>query len=243
LGGSCLAERLSRYVRLTDTEQAYLDRLEAERRECRRGAVIVSEGQPTRELFIVQKGWLQSSILLGNGGRQIMRIGLPGDLIGLTALAYEETAETVVALTDAVLCPLDRDRLSGLFAEHPRLAALLFAMSVAERTALADRLASVGRTPARARIAALLCDIFTRVRRAEGSQHGGVHVPLTQEEMGDATGLTAVHVNRMVRGLVDDGIIERNGSVIRLIDEQRLIEEASFVDRLAISTAWLPAAR
>jgi CRP/FNR family transcriptional regulator, anaerobic regulatory protein len=243
LGGSCLAERLGHHVALTGAEHAFLDRLEADRREYRRGAVIVSEGQPTRELFIVQKGWLQSSILLGNGGRQIMRIGLPGDLIGITALAYEEAPETVVALTDVMICPLDRDRLASLFAEHPRLGALLFAIAVAERTALADRLASVGRTPARARVAALLCDIFTRLRRMEGPRADGVHVPLTQEEIGDATGLTAVHVNRMVRGLVDDGIIERSGSVIRLLDEKRLAEEASFVDRLAVSTNWLPAAR
>ena len=243
MGGSCLAERLSHCIDLTDKEHAFLNRLEAERREYRRGAVIVSEGQPTRELFIVQKGWLQSSILLGNGGRQIMRIGLPGDLIGMTALAYEEAPETVVALSDAVLCPFDRDRLPGQFSEHPRLAALMFGVLVAERTALADRLASVGRTPARARVAALLCDIFTRLRRMEGPQTRGILVPLTQEEIGDATGLTAVHVNRMIRGLVEDGIIERSGSVMRVLDETRLAEEASFVDRLAISTNWLPAGR
>ena len=243
LGGSCLAERLSHYVELTGAERASLDRLEAERRHFRRGAVIAREGDPTRELFVVQKGWVQTSILLDNGGRQIMRIGLAGDLIGLTSLAYDEAPETVAALTDATLCPFDRERLAGLLGEHPRLSALLFALNVAERTALADRLASVGRTPARARVASLLCDIFMRLRLVEGPETATVQLPMTQEEIGDATGLTAVHVNRMIRGLVDDGIIERSNSVIRLLDEQRLRREANFVDRLAISTAWLPPAR
>jgi CRP/FNR family transcriptional regulator, anaerobic regulatory protein len=68
-------------------------------------------------------------------------------------------------------------------------------------------------------------------------------LPLTQEEIGDATGLTAVHVNRMMRGLVEDGIIERNGSQVRIRDEARLCADANFTDRTRIETGWLPAAR
>jgi len=228
---------------LTRTEREALDRLEDEQRQVRRGTILVGEGERARDLYIVQKGWLLSSVLLGNGGRQIMRIGLPGDILGLPHLAFQEAPETITAITDAVLCPLDRDRLSGLFAAHPRLAALLFAITVAERTALADRLASVGRTPARARVAALLCDVFARHRMTEGPEADRVVVPMTQEEIGDATGLTAVHVNRMIRGLVDEGIIERSGTTMRLLDERRLAAEANFTNRLEIDTGWLPPAR
>lgn len=243
MGGGCLAERLGRYIALTRAEDEALAGLEDNRRQVRRGAPIISEGERSRELFIVQKGWLQSSVLLGNGGRQIMRIGLPGDLLGLPALAFEEAPETITALTDATLCPFDRERLAGLFGAHPRLCALLFALSVAERTAIADRLASVGRTSARARVAALLCDIFARLKMTDGPAAEPVHVPLTQEEIGDATGLTAVHVNRMIRGLVEDQIIERSGNAMRLLDEARLAEEANFTDRLEIATGWLPPPR
>ncbi len=243
MGGSCLAERLGHYISLTRAEADALAALEDDQRQVRRGAMIISEGEPSRELYVVRKGWLQSSVLLGNGGRQIMRVALPGDILGLPALAFEEAPETITALTDATLCPFDRERLANLFGAHPRLAALLFALTVAERTAMADRLASVGRTPARARVAALLCDIFARVRLVDPAESEAVHVPLTQEEIGDATGLTAVHVNRMIRGLVEEGIIERNGNWIRLLDRARLAEEANFTDRLEISTAWLPPPR
>lgn len=242
LGGSCLAERLSKHIALTHGEQAALDRLEDQQRHVRRGTVIIAEGEPVRELSIVQKGWLQSSVLLGNGGRQIMRINLTGDILGLPSLAFSESPETVTALTDAVLCPFDRERMATLFAEHPRLMALLFALTVAERAALADRVASIGRTSARARVASLLCEIFARLKLSDAGGEA-VHVPLTQEEIGDATGLTAVHVNRMIRGLVDDGIIERNGNTMRLLNEDRLADEASFVNRSVIDTAWLPPAR
>jgi CRP-like cAMP-binding protein len=243
VGGSCLIERLGHYIALTGAERLALSDLEDQPRPVRRGTVVVDEGRPSNELFVVQKGWLQSSVFLGNGGRQIMRIGLPGDVLGLPALAFEEAPETITALTDTIVCPFSRERLARLFGDHPRLAALLFALTVAERTALADRLASVGRTSARARVAALLCDIFARLRLAGGSGAEMVHVPLTQEEIGDATGLTAVHVNRMIRFLVDENIIERSGNSMRLVDAARLEEEANFTGRLEISTAWLPPAR
>ena len=75
----------------------------------------------------------------------------------------------------------------------------------------------------------------------EGAALDRLHLPLTQEDIGDATGLTAVHVNRMMRGLVDDGLIERNGNHVRFLDETRLADEAGFTDRFAsIDTGWLP---
>jgi CRP-like cAMP-binding protein len=77
----------------------------------------------------------------------------------------------------------------------------------------------------------------------EGPEADRVVVPLTQEEIGDATGLTAVHVNRMIRGLVEEGIIERSGTTMRLLNERRLAEEANFTNRLEIDTGWLPPAR
>lgn len=242
LNGSYLADRLGHYVVLTDAERVALATLQAEERRLRRGAVLIEEGKATRELFIVREGWLQSSVLLGNGGRQIMRISLPGDVIGLAALAYDEAPETVKALTDVVVCPFDRDRVTDLIGAHPRLTALLLSLIMAERTALADRLASVGRTSARGRIAWLLCDISARLKIIN-PELDAFHVPLTQEEIGDATGLTAVHVNRMMRGLADDGIIERQGNVVRLLAEERLFDEANFTNRLEIATGWLPVAR
>ena len=89
------------------------------------------------------------------------------------------------------------------------------------RSILSDRLASIGRTPGRARVGALLCEIAARVRRTGADPDEGFVLPITQEEIGDATGLTAVHVNRMMRALVEDGLIERRNSHVRLLDEPR----------------------
>jgi CRP-like cAMP-binding protein len=243
LGGSCLAERLSHYVRLTAGEQTVLDRLEEQDRPIRRGTVVIAEGEAPRDLFVVRSGWLHASTMLGSGNRQIMRFHFQGDLIGLALLAFADSPESVTAVTDAVLCPFSRERLAALIADHPRLAALLLSLAVAERVSLADRLASIGRTSARARVSSLLCEIHGRLRILGLARNGTFQLPLTQEEIGDATGLTAVHVNRMMRSLVEDGVIDRSGSHVRVIDEGQLCTEASFVDRNRLETAWLPCPR
>ncbi len=243
MGGSCLAERLSHYVRLSAGERDSLDRLEEQDRFFRRGDVVICENSSPRDLYVVRSGWLHSSVVLGNGSRQIMRFNFSGDILGLPLLAFADSPESVTAVTDVTLCPFSREKFAAVISEHPRIAALLLGLTVADRVSLADRLASIGRTSARARVSSLLCELFARMRRLGMPTSEPIRIPLTQEEIGDATGLTAVHVNRMMRGLVENGIIARNGSHISLLDEKRLTSEANFVDRTGIETGWLPAAR
>ena len=244
MGGSCLAERLGRHVSLSPAERVALDSLEEQDRHCRRGAVIIAEDEKPRELFIVRSGWLHSSAVLGNGSRQIMRFHFQGDMLGLPYLAFASAPEAVTAVTDVVLCPFSRERLADLISDHPRLASMILALTVADRVSLADRLASIGRTSARARVSSLFCELFMRLRTLGQAEDNKIILPLTQEEIGDATGLTAVHVNRMVRRLVEDGIIERNGGGhVRILDEQRLCADAAYSDRNQLETGWLPPPR
>ncbi len=242
MANSSLAARLGRYLELSEAEEKAVAALQEQQRSYRRGAVVISENEASRELFVVQSGWLHSSLFLGNGSRQIMRLYFASDVVGLPLLAFDESPETVTAVTDVTLSPFTRERLVRFFAEHPRLSALLLAISVAERVALADRLASIGRTSALARVASLLCEIVHR-QELIGNPTDELHLPLTQEEMGDATGLTAVHVNRMMRKLAEEGIIGRSGNIVRLKDRSRLCEEASFSNRSAINADWLANSR
>lgn len=243
MGGSCLAERLSKHVRLTAGEQEALGRFEDQDRTYRRGAIVTREHDSPRDLFIVRSGWLHSSVVLGNGSRQIIRFHFQGDMLGMPMLAFALSPETVTAVTDVTLSSFGRERIAALIVDHPRLAALILSLTVAERVMFADRLASLGRTPARARVAALLCDIYMRMRALGTPEGGPIPLPLTQEDIGDATGLTAVHVNRMMRVLVEEKVIERRGGVIGILDETRLCAEASFLDRVEVDTGWLPPSR
>ena len=238
-----LAERLGRYLRLVEAERRALDGLEETERAIPRGAILRVEQGAAREIFVVRRGWLYSSMLLSDGNRQILSLHLPGDLAGDTSLPWERAPFSLTAATDAVVGVIEKNALRTLFERHPRLAMLLYALAQAERVALADRLASVGRTSAKARVAALICDTLRRLR-ANGEQvDGGFALPLTQEEIGVVTGLTAVHVNRMMRQLVEEKLITRANSRVHILDESRLAHVANHVDRFAvIDTSWLPAA-
>lgn len=241
---SCFAERLGHYLPLTDREKAALERLEDNERRFKRGSVIRRENDRASEIFVLRSGWMYSYALLDDGSRQILRLHFPGDLVGTSGSAFVTSSDSLVALTDIKICPFDKGALSVLFEHHPRLAALLFVITQAERVSLTDRLASLGRTSARARVAALLLDTADRLRVMNRDIGQSFHLPLTQEEIGDATGLTAVHVNRMMRVLVEDGLISRTNSTITIDDEERLARIANYVNRYAeLDTSWLPPPR
>jgi CRP/FNR family transcriptional regulator, anaerobic regulatory protein len=242
MGESCLAEHLGRYVELSAREREALDGLTTGSRTYRRGTVIRTEHGANSDVFVVVSGWVYSFALLEDGRRQIVRLHFRGDLLGLDGLAFPEAPDAIGALTDAEVCLIDRARLATLFTDHPRLAALLFAVQQVDRVSLTDRLVSLGRNSARGRVAALLLQISNRMRFANLPVTDGFALPLTQEEIGDLTGLTAVHVNRTMRVLSEQGFITRTGNVLKILHPDRLARVANYSSRaVTIDPAWLPA--
>ncbi len=240
---SSLAQRLGRYLPLAEPERDALATLEESERSLPRGGVLCAEHAPTREIYVVRKGWLYSSTLLSDGNRQILGLHLPGELAGDAALPWEKAPFAITAATDAVVRVIDKTALRSLLTHQPRIGALLLALAQIERMAIADRLASLGRTSAKSRVAALLIDVLRRLRAGGSDVAGGLVLPLTQEEIGDATGLTAVHVNRMMRQLTDEGLIGRSNGRVRVMDEARLAGVANHIDRYAaIDLSWVPPA-
>lgn len=243
--GGCFAERLNDFVTLTTAERDALGRLQDRERTLKRNATVFRENDRSCDLFAVEKGVLMSYVVLHDGSRQILRFLFPGDIGGLSSIIYQACPESVEALTDAAICPMERGALSSLLADHPRLGALILAINQIERVALTDRLAGLGRTSAKARVAAILLDMRNRIRRSSGqSPDEGFLLGLTQEEIGDATGLTAVHVNRMLRQLEDEGMIARGNGRFSFPDEPGLRKAANFTDRYeGLDLSWLPAPR
>jgi CRP-like cAMP-binding protein len=242
MGDACLAEHLGRYVELSAREREVLDGLTGGRRTYRRGTIVRAEHSPNGEIFVVLGGWIYSFALLEDGRRQIERLHFRGDMLGLDSLAFPDSPDAIGALTDAEICLIDRTRLGALFAEQPRLGALLFAAQQVDRVILTDRLVSLGRTSARGRVAALLLSIANRLRFANLPVDEGFALPLTQEEIGDLTGLTAVHVNRTMRVLSEQGLIGRQGSMLRILQPDRLARVANYNRRKeVIDQSWLPA--
>ena len=241
---SRFAARIGDLISLTPAEHAALARLGERERRLRRSAILISENDRLTELFVLQEGMMMSYVLLDDGRRQILRFVFPGDILATPALAYATSPETLMAVTDAVVCPIDRAVLADVFAVAPRVAAAILALDQIERVAMTDRLAAIGRTSAKARVAALLLEIRDRLRIADRQIVDSFSPNITQEEIGDATGLTAVHVNRMLRQLEEEGMIAREGGRVSFRNEARLIRAANYVNRYAaVDMNWLPVPR
>lgn len=240
---SCFADQLQKHVPLTDAETKALARLEENQRKVKRGAMIQRANETVTELFVLRHGRVMSFVILPDGSRQILRVYFPGDFIGSASTVYNKAPESLVALADSVICPFDKHALRRLLEEYPRVAALLFILSNTERVSMADRVASMGRTSAKARVAAFLLDIFDRLRVTDDDITDSFDLKLTQEEIGDAVGLTSVHVNRMIRQMENEGLISRSNGRITLLDIARLEDIGHYTNRAKyMDLDWLPAA-
>jgi len=244
MGEISLAEVLGRHASLSQAEREALAALKIGKRTCKKGTILRSERQVSDDIFVVQNGWLFCALLLEDGRRQIVRLHFRGDLLGADTLAFGDAPDAICALTDCEVDVIDRFALGRVFAEHPRLGALLFALQQVDRVMMMDRLASLGRNSAKGRVAALLLWVHGRLKLADPGIDNFFALPLTQEEIGDATGLTAVHVNRTMRALTEQKLIGRSGGMIRLLDLGLLARLANYVQRNeSFDTSWLPASR
>lgn len=241
---SCFANVLGQHIDLTAAEHEMLERLEERTRLIKRGGILRRSNDESSELFILRSGVMMTYVLLGDGARQILRFHFPGDMLGLPGLVYAEASETICAVTESVVCPFERAALAQVIEAHPRLASMILAYGQIERVSLTDRLAALGRTSAKARVAALLLEWRSRLRAGDGTIGESFPLVLTQEEVGDATGLTAVHVNRMLRQLEEEGLIARDGQRVTIRDERALTAASNYVDRYRnLDLGWLPAGR
>ena len=238
---SPLEARLSQHLALTYAERDALRWLERRERTFAAGEVIVEEGEQTDKLHVVGSGWLHGSVQLKDGARQILRFFFVGDITTTFSIAWGYSAATLTAVSQCTLFEIERTAFGRLFRDHPRLGALFYALSASEHVAMADRLTSVGRTDGMMRTATLLLDIRSRLRVVDGLDEATFELPLTQQDLGDAIGLTKTHVNRSLKALEATGLVERQGKVIRITDVAALAALVGFTDRHAhVATDWLP---
>ena len=210
----------------------------------RRGEIFQREGEATNGFHLHVRGWVTSSIVLRSGNRLIQKVHLPGDMLGTPSMVLPEAADTLTAVTESVTAFVPYERFGKLYETFPRLAALFTIATQMERLALMDALAMTGNASARERMARLLVDFHTRLSPIDLVVDDGFHLPLTQEIIGDLLGLTAVHVNRTIRGLEEEGLLARQGHRFQLLDLPALRRLSSLPPRRPqCEPNWLPPAR
>lgn len=233
--------RFTAFVDLSPTEMLALQHLAGETRRLKRGEVIRREGDASPKLYLLHDGWTASSIMVANGERQIVKVHMRGDLLGMPSLALADACDTLYALTDAAVSTVEPSAIGQLFTSNARLAALLFLISQDERVMLMDRITSIGRTTAVSRLAALILQLHARVLRNRSAAGDSFYAPLTQDDLGDLTGMTSVHVNRSLREMRRQKVVSWTQGIVTIIDKAKLQQLAQLVPReLARNLSWLP---
>lgn len=232
--------RLLEFVRPSSEELDALRNAAADRLTLERKQPIRRQGDKVNEVFFLASGWVASCVDTANGRRQIVKIHLPGDLLGVPSMCLERAAETLVALTRVTVDAIPLRSFARLFEEAPRLGFAMFLSTQQERVMLMDRITSIGRTTAPQRIAALLVHIHDRLKLLDDRNGKSFELPLTQEELAQATGLTAVHINRTFQELDKMEIIERRDRRVTLTDLRALRALAALPARKFVrEPAWL----
>lgn len=202
------------------------------------GRDLFSIGSSDDAIFNLLDGWVALYTLLEDGRRQIVQFALSGAVLGILPTRGAQATFGAQALTDTVLCVIPHSKLSSLTRDYPDIGMRL-ARSLARDCNLAfDHMTSIGRRSARERVAHLLLELFVRYRAQwPGNRIEEMCLPLTQEQIGDATGLTFVHVNRVLRALRKERILEFHYRRLRILDPDKLVEIAGIDPHIA--TAWL----
>lgn len=223
-------ERVTSRFRLDPEELRFLERLEARAIPVRRGQLIARSGEPADQVFVLMTGWAMSYTQFPDGSHQVRRLHFAGDLLAMPSVPMQHHAEDIEAISDAVVAPFPKLHLTEMF-RLPRLAAIMYMFAQAERITAGDRLASLGRTSAKGRIAFLLLDIIHRLRSADPATTCSFIMHLSREQIAHVTGMTPVHASRMWCSLVADGLISCEGRLVTLLDEQGLQRLSQYSSR------------
>lgn len=227
-------------ARMQDLEGRPLNVLERARskRVIKAGCDLFRSGERGQAIYNLVDGWVILYNLLEDGHKQILHFALPG-----TILAFVSSGEAVMnfsaqALTDVVVNVIPHKDLNRLSRNDPEIGLRLAGLISRDRGLAYDHLSSIGRRSARERVAFLLLELFVRSRLRWPSHRGEeIELPLTQEHMGDAIGLTGVHVNRVLRELCKKEIAEFHYRHLRILNPERLADEAR-IDR-HIAASWI----
>jgi CRP-like cAMP-binding protein len=237
--GTPLAQKLSRFVTLSLDEIAVLQQLQATTRSVRRDRDIVTQGQRYDALLVMMEGISLRYRILHDGRRQILSIALPGDFVGFPACFFENALYSISALTDTVLAVIPFTTLIGLFGVHSRLATAIFWCFASEAAIYTEHLTDVGRRTAIERVAHFLLELLTRFQIIGLADERSFPMPLTQELIGDALGLSVPHVNRTLRQLRGDELVAIEAHRVTIKDIAALSALADF-ERSYLSRFRIP---
>lgn len=226
-----MARRLEIRQSLTEQEEAAVLGLPHIVRDLAANQYLVWDGDRPQNACLLLAGFAYRHKLAGNGSRQIMSIHMKGDIVDLQNSLLGMADHNVQMLTDGTLALIPIEAVRELAQRFPNLGLAMWYETLVDGSIFREWILNVGRRDARTRIAHLLCEFAVRLEVAELGKQTDYELPITQEQLADAVGLTSVHVNRTLMKLDEEGLIKRTRRVITINDWQKLAKFADFNPR------------
>jgi CRP-like cAMP-binding protein len=192
--------------------------LQPERRITRARHTLYRAGEDLDGIPFVYSGWAARVRRLSDGRRQILSFVLPGDLVSASAIFCDRLGFFVEAITDVRYSISQRAQVDEILARDPQLVRTLVSACLAEQAEVEELATDLGRRRAEERIARLFLQLKTRME-ARGHLAGlSFEMPLRQQHIADATGMTVIHVGRVLGALRNDGIVHIAGGTLTITD-------------------------
>ena len=189
---------------------------------------ILKVGDQPTQCCLVIDGFTCAYKLTYEGRRQITSLYIPGDIPDLQSLHLSSLDINIASITPCILGLIEHDDIHNLCALQPRLAAALWRETLVSASITREWLLNNGQRPAYNRIAHLICELLVRLEAVGLATESTFDMPVTQTELADATGMTHIHMNRVLQALRTDGLISNNKNQITVPDWQKLKEAGEF---------------
>jgi CRP-like cAMP-binding protein len=223
-----LTRKLESLFTLTDDERQALEALPMQIVALRENQDIVRMGDRPSRSCLILSGFTCTYKLTGDGKRQIHNFNIPGDIPDLQSLHLEVLDNSLGTITPCSVGFITHEALDKLCERHYRIAKAFWRENLIEGAIFREWMTSIGQREAYPRIAHLLCEMLVRLR-AVGLVNGySCNWPITQAEIGDALGITTVHVNRVLQEMRANSLIELKGNRLNIPDWDRLKEAGDF---------------
>jgi len=192
------------------------------------GGMIVRDGEKATHSCLLRSGYVYRQKIVADGARQIVALQMSGDMVDLQNSLLGVADHSVQALTRAEVAYIPREAVQEIALKRPAIGMAMWYDTLVDGSIFREWIANVGRRDSRTRLAHLLCEFALRLEAAGLGRHNAWELPMTQEQLADATGLTPVHVNRTLKALEKDGLIARSKRSVTVENWKALAKAGDF---------------
>ncbi len=225
----CSVRRLALFKGVSEEDLSWTQKFRSDQFKIKAKKTLYKESEHSEYMFTLYHGWVLQYATLSNGKRQVTKIALPGDFLGFQADFGGTMRHTAMALTDTVLCAFPSKDMKAMFKENVGLALRMADMHTRDSSICQNHLVGIGQKSAEERLVYLCVELFYRIKLIYGDNiKDEIEFPLTQEDLGDALGLTQIHVNRTLKSLREQGLMDIKNKRLTIHDIEKLKEIGSF---------------